>query len=66
MTLDEILSDPNCAPRPKHNDPFKHNCGMCSYFRSDPDDKHHGLCTICDMPMRLSDDEDDCREFSRD
>ena len=64
MTLDEILSDPNVAYEPiKHNDPFRHICKHCSYFRSDLDDKHKGLCTVCDMPISWAEDDEECRWF---
>lgn len=46
-----------------NTDGFPHTCGRCKHFRSDLDNRHTGLCTICDMPMSWKDDDNDCPEF---
>lgn len=46
-----------------NTDGFPHTCGRCKYFRSDLDNKHTGLCTICDMPMSWKEDDNDCPDF---
>lgn len=46
-----------------NTDGFPHTCGRCKHFRSDLDNKHTGLCTICDMPMSWKEGDNDCPEF---